>query len=127
MKNTFTLFLLVVIVFACSRKTITTTVAETKHQVPLAEKADGIIETPLMEDQPISSEHIKKDASQNDALVAGQRVYTINCGRCHELHSVEKFTAQRWDEILKKMIPKAKLNAEQSKQVTAYVLANVKK
>lgn len=127
MKKTFSIFILLVIVFACSRKTITTTAIETKQQPPSSEKAEGIIETPLTEDRAMPNEPVKKDPATNDALVAGRRLYTINCGRCHELHAVEKFNAQRWNEILQKMIPKAKLNPQQGEQVKAYVMANAKK
>ena len=111
--------------FACSRKTITTTAIKT--QSPNLDKADVRTETALAEPSLISNTPVKVDAAQNDMLAAGQRVYTASCGRCHDLNPVDKFTAQQWEGILKRMIPKAKLNAEQSKQVTDYVLANAKK
>jgi mono/diheme cytochrome c family protein len=125
MKKITTVLVLVILVFACSKKTMTTT--ETKTQGPVLEKADSETETTLVEEKSISNTPIKTDPAHNDMLVAGQRVYIAYCGRCHALNPVEKFSAQRWDGILKSMIPKAKLNTEQSKQVTAYVMANAKK
>jgi polyhydroxyalkanoate synthesis regulator phasin len=34
---------------------------------------------------------------------------------------------QQWDNILKSMIPKAKLNDDEAKQVAAYVMEHAKK
>ena len=115
---------LIIIVFACSKKTITTT--ETKTQGP-ADKADSEPESALIEEKLISNTPVKTDPAHNDMLVAGQRVYTAYCGRCHALNPVEKFTAHQWEGILKNMIPKAKLNTKQSEQVTTFVMANAKK
>lgn len=62
-----------------------------------------------------------------DLAVLGKNVYDTRCGRCHGLKPVANYTPERWKEILTYMIPKAKLNDEESKQVTAYVNANAKK
>jgi hypothetical protein len=43
------------------------------------------------------------------------------------LKPVDNFTADRWNNILKAMIPKAKLTDAEAEQVTAYVMANAKK
>jgi len=125
MKKITTFTLLLIIVFACSRKTITTT--ETKTQGPVLDKTDSGVETALVEEKLISHTPVKTAPVQNDALLAGQRVYIVHCGRCHELNPVEKYTAQRWEGILKIMTPRARLNADETKQVAAYVMANAKK
>jgi hypothetical protein len=60
-------------------------------------------------------------------MSAGQTIYINRCGRCHSLKPVQNYTAQQWDNILKSMIPKAKLNEDESKQVTAFIMEHAKK
>lgn len=105
MKVTITILILAVIVFACHRKTVASS------------------------DNIIISNKINKDTkvSNVESTSAGQTVYTSRCGRCHGLKKTENYTAQQWDNILKSMIPKAKLNDDEARQVTAYVMANAKK
>lgn len=55
------------------------------------------------------------------ALESGKTLYQDNCGKCHKHKDVTKFTIEKWDKILDRMIPKAKLNADDGKKVRAYV------
>jgi mono/diheme cytochrome c family protein len=65
---------------------------------------------------------------EDAALIAeGKTVYEAKCGKCHALKVVDVYTTQRWEGILRMMIPKAKLTEDEAKQVTAYVNANAKK
>ena len=59
-------------------------------------------------------------------IEAGHVIYTNKCGTCHGLKDPAGFTKESWDHILKSMIPKAKLNADDGNLVTAYVMANAK-
>ena len=106
MKATIVLAILATIVFACHRKTVV--------------GSDEII---------ISSKTNKTSTSSSgsETTSAGQTIYTNRCGRCHGLKKTENYTAQQWENILKSMIPKARLNDDEAKQVTAYVLTNAKK
>lgn len=107
MKTTLTILILTLIAIACHRKTIAS--------------SDNII---------ISNKTntTTKALSSNSGLAsAGQTVYTNRCGRCHGLKKTENYTSQQWDNILKSMVPKAKLNDEEAKQVTAYVMEHAKK
>ena len=61
-----------------------------------------------------------------EQIEAGHVVYTNNCGKCHGLKEPGNYTKDAWTPILKGMIPKAKLNADDAKLVTAYVMANAK-
>lgn len=79
------------LVLACSRKTTTAAVAEP----------------------------VEKSLSA-DAL-AGQTLYSANCGRCHDLPTVDHYSEKKWNNILPRMIKKAHLADDQGKQVTAYV------
>ena len=104
MKKIFFFSVLVLIMAACHRKT-----------------AAAASEAPKTTEAP------KVDAAQAELIAHGQTVYTNRCGRCHNLKTTTDFTPQRWEGILKSMIPKAKLNETEAQQVTAYVMANAKK
>jgi mono/diheme cytochrome c family protein len=67
-------------------------------------------------------------ATDSTAMLAdqGKLVYTARCGKCHALKNTANYTTDRWAKILQVMIPKAKLDENQAKQVTAYVMANAK-
>lgn len=106
MKATITILILALIVFACHRKTVASKDIIISNNTDLEKEVD---------------------ASRSTSLSAGQTVYTNRCGRCHGLKKTENYTAQQWENILKGMIPKAKLNEDEAKQVTAYVMEHAKK
>lgn len=98
MKKTITIAVLALAVLACHRKTV-----------------------------PGSTAAAPKTDAHAEMVAQGKLVYTNSCGRCHGLKPVENYTSERWTNILKSMIPKAKLTDAQAEQVTAYVMANAKK
>ena len=57
-------------------------------------------------------------------MAMGKIIFTNRCGRCHDLPDPVQFTAQRWEGILKTMIPRARLDKEQEIHVTAFIKAN---
>lgn len=59
--------------------------------------------------------------------VAGKNIFTMRCGRCHGLPEAAKFSADRWDEILPLMIPRAGLSNEEALHVRTYLLAHAAK
>lgn len=116
----------VLIGLACSRKTVVST--ETK--TPAVEnRSDPSMEVPLTDERLIPNTPVKHDPTPlpADAMAAGKVLYTNRCGNCHALKPLEYYTVQQWDRILKKMMPRARLNTEEQKHVTAYVKANAKK
>lgn len=106
MKATLVILILASIAFACHRKTVAS--------------SDTII---------ISNKTNTTNAPSPDLEIAsaGQTVYINRCGRCHGLKKTENYTAPQWENILKSMIPKARLNEEEAKKLTAYVMEYAKK
>ena len=107
MKTAITLSTIAILVFACHRKTIAS--------------SDNIIISNK------TNTETKTSVSNPELASAGQTIYTNRCGRCHGLKKTENYTSPQWDNILKTMIPKARLNEQETKEVTAYVMEHSKK
>jgi len=108
MKKAITIITFSLLVFACSRKTVSTS-----STVPATTTSSTTTEA-----SPEST-----SVSAHALLVEqGKGIYTTKCSKCHATKDVTAYTTTRWDGILQKMIPKAKLNDTEAQQVTAYVM-----
>jgi hypothetical protein len=56
----------------------------------------------------------------------GNTIFVNRCSRCHGLHDPKEFTAAKWDTILMRMIPRARLSDEQTAHVSAFIKTNSK-
>lgn len=54
-------------------------------------------------------------------VTAGKNIYTTKCARCHGVKKVDDYTVQQWIPIMESMAPKARLDATEKTNVTAYV------
>ena len=97
MKKAIVIVVLVLIVFACHRKTV------------------------------VTAESAGNNAEPSALVQKGKTIYTTGCTKCHGVKPVNHYTANRWKKILNSMVPKAKLSQEETDQVTAYVMAYAKK
>jgi cytochrome c5 len=61
------------------------------------------------------------------SLDKGKTVYVTKCNTCHALKTPGDYTADQMKNILAAEIPKAKLDSKETEQVTAYLMANVKR
>jgi mono/diheme cytochrome c family protein len=112
MKKISVLLVLAITFIACSKKTVAT-------------KDLGTTGTTEAVQPEISSSAV--EAPDANLLAAGKTIYEARCTRCHGMKPLDVYTPERWDGILKIMVPKAKLTESETQQVTAYVKANVKK
>lgn len=122
MKTTITVLVLALAVWACHRKTV----PSSDNNIVISNKTD----TEVKSNTETKTQTANADGNSNstvDLASVGKTVYTTRCNRCHGLKNTENYTQQQWTNILKSMIPKARLNEDESKQVTAYVMANAKK
>lgn len=58
---------------------------------------------------------------ESPEVTAGKEIYTTKCSRCHGAKKVDDFTLQQWIPIMDRMAPKARLDATEKANVTAYV------
>jgi mono/diheme cytochrome c family protein len=66
----------------------------------------------------------KVPAMTIERAVQGYTVYKGKCAGCHRLHSASEFSAAQWDDILLKMLSKAKVQDDASKTlITDYLHA----
>jgi len=62
-------------------------------------------------------------AGQRVAIMkTGRTVYITQCARCHSIEPIGRYSAIRWQEILERMIPKSRLDEQQTSALRGYVL-----
>lgn len=59
-------------------------------------------------------------------LAQGETLFANNCERCHKLFEPTSRDAEKWNHVLKRMLPKTELTLEEGKLVRAYLIANSK-
>ena len=72
-----------------------------------------------------SPEQIKTQYSAAQ-LEQGKTIWQSSCNKCHKLFDPESRTPEKWNNVLKRMIPRAKLNIDDGNLVRAYLIANAK-
>ena len=76
----------------------------------------------------------RTDAEQVDFLMKmsqirqdqGKQLYEASCGKCHKLYKTDKHDATGWVKVMKRMGPKARLQASQYNMISAYLVQNAK-
>lgn len=96
-----------VVIIACHKKAVPTVTSRTEQPPPPPPPAAPVYAAADVE--------------------AGKPIYETKCTRCHGKKDTEAYTTSRWEGILRSMVPKAKLNEDETRQVTAYVMTNAKK
>ena len=78
---------------------------------------------------PLVTPALVAQAQQRDstASTAGMEharsLYVNRCGSCHALTDPQTYDEPQWRHWMKRMAPKARLDAEQSQAVLGYILA----
>lgn len=105
MKSFITILIIAVTLFSCAQK-ITSSAPTTVANV-VKPPAD-IINDPGAK-------------MESTAVTEGKNIYTTKCARCHGPKKVDDWTVQEWIPIIDRMAPKARLDASEKANVTAYV------
>lgn len=73
---------------------------------------------------PAMAERFSASGLDVASLTRGREIYLTACTRCHVAEPIDEFSAARWrDKILPDMTRKAKLDPQETSELTAYVLA----
>lgn len=106
MKKILSIFLLGCFVLIMSRCATKTSKAITAGPVPTPEQ--------MMTEYTVAQ------------LDKGKSIWENNCNKCHKLFEPESRIPEKWNNVLKRMIPRAKLDMEEGKLVRAYLIANAR-
>lgn len=93
-------------IYSCSHKTVPATPQQ---------QAVNEVKPPANTPPPTAA---KMESAE---VTAGKGIYTTKCARCHGAKKVDDYTVQQWIPILESMAPKARLDATEKANVTAYV------
>ncbi len=71
---------------------------------------------------PVYAEgHQSESAAQDDSEEAGSRLWSQNCGMCHNKRSPEKYSDAQWDVIVHHMRTRANLTGEEQRKIVAFL------
>ncbi|MBS1772079.1 MAG: hypothetical protein JST82_04420 [Bacteroidetes bacterium] len=68
---------------------------------------------------------VKKNYTADD-MAHGKELWQSNCNKCHKLHDGPEFSVEKWENVLPRMIKRAKLSDDDGAKVRAYLIANSK-
>lgn len=88
--------------------------------------ATNAVGTTVADKEPVPTKEYVKANFSDEQLVQGRTLYENNCAKCHKLKDPASRNPEEWNNVLKKMIPKAKLTYEDGRLVRAYLVANSK-
>jgi cytochrome c5 len=57
----------------------------------------------------------------------GKSVFMARCERCHGIPDPLVYTVSQWEDILERMIPRARIGKENAVHVRGYILSKVKR
>jgi mono/diheme cytochrome c family protein len=61
------------------------------------------------------------DATQQQQLITGRKIYVDHCGSCHNLHLPKEYNTDGWKKQLNEMQVKAKITDEEKQLVLKYL------
>lgn len=67
---------------------------------------------------------VKKEQAGGTGNTDGKMLFQARCVKCHALPDPGAFTAARWEGILQRMAPKAKLTGTETAALKSYLLAS---
>lgn len=83
--------------------------------------------TMVFTDDEIKFTQTNRQEINTDDLKTGMSLYQKKCGKCHYLYKPEKYSSDKWNQILPKMAKKSNLSETEEKLILKYVLTKSKK
>ena len=105
MKAFFFTLIIACVLFSCAKK--------------MTPSAQPVATTEVKPPANVPKEEAKK--MESPEVIAGKEIYTSKCTRCHGPKPVDNWTVAEWVPIIDRMAPKARLEATEKSNVTAYV------
>lgn len=65
----------------------------------------------------------EKGTNITDKITQGKIIFENSCGKCHDLPDPQRYSSEKWVEIINWMAPKAKITQEQQQLVYQYVMS----
>lgn len=126
-----TSFILAAMLVACTKKVVPDTgAASDKSQPAKVDAAKTEAEIKADAEAKAKIEAGEEPASPATPVMSdmerGKSIITGKCTGCHAMKNTGDYTFSQWQNILRSMVPKAKLSGEEEKQLTAYIKANAK-
>lgn len=91
--------------------------------VNCATKAMG---TTVADKEPVPTKEFVKANFSEEQLNTGKMLFENNCAKCHKLKDPASRNPEEWNNVLKRMIPKADLAYEDGRLVRAYLVVHSK-
>jgi hypothetical protein len=73
---------------------------------------------------PVPSSADVKAQYSTTQLDQGKMIWQDHCNKCHKLFEPGSRSPEKWNSVLKIMIPRARLNMADAQLVRAYLIAN---
>lgn len=64
---------------------------------------------------------LSTNATEQQELLTGRKIYVDHCGSCHNLHLPKEYSTEGWNTQLNKMQIKAKITDEEKQCILKYL------
>lgn len=81
------------------------------------------IENYIVSDEQLTFAKKRWDDATKENLNMGKSIFTNQCTQCHKPFVIESFSEKKWNHEIDDMSPKAKLSAEEKKNLTYFILS----
>lgn len=65
-----------------------------------------------------------KEKYTDQQMEQGRDLWSSNCNKCHKLYTPESRTVKSWENVLPRMVKRAKLDDAQAGMVRAYLISH---
>jgi cytochrome c553 len=89
----------------------------------MSKKKTAASANPVPGEAQLAAIRTKNPNATADLLNRGYAIYTGPCTRCHGAKDIVSRSEEEWPRIIDRMVPRAKLSAEEKEAVYSYVMS----